>query len=448
MRDDIISGDLTKGPEWKVLLNFSLPLLFANLLQQLYLIIDSIIVGQFIGVEALAAISACYFVYYFIISLMIGIGSGITIVVAQYFGAKRFEEVQLAATSFIIFILFAGILLSIGGIYFSESIFRIIQTPEDVIPLAVEYFHIYIGGSFIFLIFNSLISILRGIGDAVRPLVFVFLSTLINGILCFIFVVFGKWGVQGAAWATVIAQLLGVIVAIFYTNLKHPIISFKWNRLKFNTKIFMQGVRIGLPTSIQQSAIALGMIALLGVVNTFGTATLTAYGAAGKIDTFVFQPILALCSALTAFTGQNIGAKRFDRIKQGLRCSLFMSAVISIFAAIGIFFFGDEIMMLFTNDREVISIGKGYLTIVCSFYIVHGLMNTYNGVLKGSGDSFFPMVVSLISLWLIRIPFSYIFGNLWGVSGVWWSIVLGWILGFIATYIYYKKNNWKKKAVA
>ncbi|MDD6210185.1 MAG: MATE family efflux transporter [Bacteroidales bacterium] len=447
MSEDVMPGDLTKGPEWKVLLNFSFPLLLANLLQQLYLIIDSIIVGQFIGVEALAAVSACYFVYYFVISLMIGVGSGITVIVAQYFGAKRYNEVQLAATSFIIFILFAGIFLSVGGIYFADDIFQVMQTPAEVIPAAVEYFHIYIGGSFIFLIFNSLISILRGIGDARRPLVFILISSLLNAVLCYLFVVPLDWGIRGAALSTVVAQLAGVVIAIVYTNLKHPIISFRWKRLRFDSKIFMQGVRIGLPTSIQQSAIALGLIALLGIVNSFGTATLTAYGAAGKIDTFVSQPILALCSALTAFTGQNIGAQRFDRIKNGLRYSLLISAIISISAAIAITFFGDKIMMLFTTDQEVITIGKEYLLIVCSFYIFHGLMNTYNGLLRGSGATFFPMVVSLISLWIIRIPFAYLFSEIWGVTGVWWSIVTGWVLGFVATYIYYKMNNWKEKAV-
>ena len=447
MRKNTISGDLTVGKEWKVLLYFSFPLLLGNILQQLYLIIDSIIVGRFIGVEALAAISACYFVYYFIIALIIGIGSGISVVVSQYFGARRYSDVQLATTSFIIFTVFIGVLLSFAGIYLAEEIFRAMHTPEEVIPLAVEYFRIYIAGSFIYLIFNSLISILRGIGDARRPLYFSLASTLINVALCLLFVVVFGWGLKGAALSTVIAQLVGMVIAILYINIKHPIISLRWDKLRFDAKIFMQGIRIGIPTSVQQGAIALGLIALLRIVNQFGTPTLTAYGAAGKIDTFVMQPILALCSALAAFTGQNIGAGRFDRIRNGLRYSLLLTTAISAIAVVAVLLFGKEIMMLFTTDEEVIAIGREYLLIVSSFYIFHGWMNTFNGLLRGSGATFVPMVISIVTLWLIRIPVAYLFSDLWGVSGIWWSVAPVWILGFAATFTYYRLNGWKKKGV-
>ena len=447
MSERAISGDLTKGTEWKVLLLFSFPLLLSNILQQLYLIVDSIIVGQFIGVEALAAISACYFVYYFIIAVIIGIGSGITVVVSQYFGARCYAEVQLATTSFVIFTLFAGIALSIIGICFAEDIFRMIRTPEEVIPSAIEYFRIYIAGSFIYLIFNSLISVMRGIGDARRPLYFSLIATLTNVVLCLFFVVVLKWGLQGAALSTIIAQLIGVIIAIFYINGKHPIISLRWNRLRFDRDIFLKGIRIGLPTSVQQGAIALGLIALLGIVNSFGTPTLTAYGAAGKIETFITQPILALCSALAAFTGQNIGAKQYDRIRNGLRCTLLLTLTISTAAIVLIIPFGKEIMRLFTTDSEVIAIGREYLIIVSSFFIFHGLMNTFNGLLRGSGATLFPMIISIVSLWIIRIPLAYLFSSWWGVTGIWWSIITAWILGFSATYLYYRMNNWKKKAV-
>ena len=447
MSEEAISGDLTKGKVWKVLLLFSFPLLLGNVLQQLYLIIDSIIVGRFIGVEALAAISACYFVYYFIIAVVIGVGSGITVVVSQYFGARRYAEVQLATTSFVIFTLFAGIFLSFIGVFFAESIFRMMRTPEEVIPLAVEYFRIYIAGSFIFLIFNSLISVMRGIGDARRPLYFSVISVGLNVILCFLFVVTFGWGLRGAALSTVIAQLIGVVIAILYINVKHPIISLRWSRLKFDKEIFLKGIRIGIPTSVQQGAIALGLIALLGIVNTFGTPTLTAYGAAGKIETFIMHPVLALCGALAAFTGQNIGAKQYGRVRNGLRCTLLLTVIVSTLAVAVIVPFGREIMLLFTTDSEVIAIGREYLIIIASFYIFHGLMNTFNGLLRGSGATLFPMIISIVSLWIIRIPLAYLFSGWWGVTGIWWSIVTAWVLGFIATYIYYRMNNWKKKAV-
>ena len=217
--------DLTVGPVGKTILGFALPLLIGNLLQQLYNLADSIIVGRFLGKEALAAVSASFFIYYFIISFVIGIGSGTSIVVSQYFGAKKLEKVQQAFSSFFIFMFIVGILLSIGGIIFAEQIFRITQTPEEVIPEAVKYFRIYIGGTFLFMTFNSVISILRGLGESVRPMLFIFMSSVLNIVLDLLFIVVFDWGIEGAARATVVAQGIGMFVALCYVNEKHPILS-------------------------------------------------------------------------------------------------------------------------------------------------------------------------------------------------------------------------------
>ena len=293
--------DLTVGPVGKTILGFALPLLIGNLLQQLYNLADSIIVGRFLGKEALAAVSASFFIYYFIISFVIGIGSGTSIVVSQYFGAKKLEKVQQAFSSFFIFMFIVGILLSIGGIIFAEQIFRITQTPEEVIPEAVKYFRIYIGGTFLFMTFNSVISILRGLGESVRPMLFIFMSSVLNIVLDLLFIVVFDWGIEGAARATVVAQGIGMFVALCYVNEKHPILSIKRKDLLFDKEVFLQSLRIGLPTSVQQCAIALGLMTLLGIVNQFGTNTLTAYGAAGKIDTLITQAILTLSGALSTF---------------------------------------------------------------------------------------------------------------------------------------------------
>ena len=292
--------NLTTGKEWKVITAFALPLLIGNILQQLYNIADSIIVGQFLGKEALAAVSASFFTYYFIISFVIGIGSGITVVVSQYYGAKQYEMVQRAFSSFFIFMLVAGILISITGIIFAEPLFRLSNTPEEIIPAAVSYFQIYIGGTFLFVTFNSIISILRGMGESVKPMVFILISTLLNISLDLLFILLFGWGIEGAARATVVAQGFGMCLALWYVRDKHPLLSIKKKDLVFDFRLFKDGLKIGLPTSVQQCAIAIGLLALLGIVNRFGTDTLTAYGAAGKIDTIITQAILTLSGALAA----------------------------------------------------------------------------------------------------------------------------------------------------
>lgn len=442
-----MTHDLTHGPVWKVIVRFALPLLIGNLLQQLYNVTDSIIVGQFLGKEALAAVSASFFIYYFIISLVIGVGSGTSVVVSQFFGAKQYDKVQRAFSSFFIFMLVAGIAPSIAGIIFAEPVFRLTNTPEEVIPDAVAYFRIYIGGTFLFVTFNSIISILRGVGESVRPMIFIFITTVLNIVLDLLFIVGFKWGIEGAARATVIAQGIGMCIALGYVNNTHPLLSIKKQDLLFDMKLFKEGLKIGLPTSIQQCAIALGLIALLGIVNSFGTDTLTAYGAAGKIDTIITQAVLTLSGALAAFCGQNIGAGHFDRVRKGLRFTMLVNLIFSLITFTAIYFFGEEMMRAFTSDQAVIAIGKEYLLIIGGFFIVHGALNIYNGALRGAGDTIFTMVTSLLCLWLIRIPLAYQLSAWYGRQGIWWAIGISIAIGFVITYIYYKMDLWKKRCV-
>ncbi|KKB53211.1 MATE efflux family protein [Parabacteroides sp. HGS0025] len=442
-----MTHDLTHGSVWKVIVRFALPLLIGNLLQQLYNVTDSIIVGQLLGKEALAAVSASFFIYYFIISLVIGVGSGTSVVVSQFFGAKQYDKVQRAFSSFFIFMLVAGIVLSIAGIIFAEPIFRLTNTPEEVIPDAVAYFRIYIGGTFLFVTFNSIISILRGVGESVRPMIFIFITTILNIVLDLLFIVGFHWGIEGAARATVIAQGIGMCIALGYVNNTHPLLSIKKQDLLFDMKLFKEGLKIGLPTSVQQCAIALGLIALLGIVNSFGTDTLTAYGAAGKIDTIITQAVLTLSGALAAFCGQNIGAGRFDRVRKGLRFTMLVNVIFSLITFTAIYFFGEEMMRAFTNDPAVIAIGKEYLLIIGGFFIVHGALNIYNGALRGAGDTIFTMATSLLCLWLIRIPLAYQLSAWYGRQGIWWAIGISIAIGLVITYIYYKMDIWKKRCV-
>lgn len=437
--------DLTEGKVWKVIVRFALPLLVGNLLQQFYNITDSIIVGQFLGKEALAAVSASFFIYYFNISLVIGVGSGTTVVISQLFGAKQYQKVQLAFSSFFIFMLVGGIILSIAGIIFAEPVFRLTNTPEEVIPQAVAYFRIYIGGTFLFVTFNSIISILRGVGESVRPMLFILITTVLNIAFDLLFILVFKWGIEGAARATVVSQGIGMCIALAYVNNTHPLLSIKKQDMLFDWKLFKESLKIGLPTSVQQCAIALGLIALLGIVNSFGTNTLTAYGAAGKIDTIITQAILTLSGALAAFCGQNIGAGRLDRVKKGVQFTMYTNIALGLLTFAAVYLFGNEMMRIFTKDIDVVAIGKEYLLIIGGFFIVHGALNVYNGALRGAGDTLFPMITSLVCLWLIRIPLAYYLSSWLGRNGIWWAIGISITIGLIVTFVYYKIGFWKRR---
>lgn len=437
--------DLTEGKVWKVIVRFAVPLLVGNLLQQFYNITDSIIVGQFLGKEALAAVSASFFIYYFIISLVIGVGSGTTVVISQLFGAKQYQKVQLAFSSFFIFMLVGGIILSIAGIIFAEPVFRLTNTPEEVIPQAVAYFRIYIGGTFLFVTFNSIISILRGVGESVRPMLFILITTVLNIAFDLLFILVFKWGIEGAARATVVSQGIGMCIALAYVNNTHPLLSIKKQDMLFDWKLFKESLKIGLPTSVQQCAISLGLIALLGIVNSFGTNTLTAYGAAGKIDTIITQAVLTLSGALAAFCGQNIGAGRLDRVKKGVQFTMYTNIALGLLTFAAVYLFGNEMMRIFTKDIDVVAIGKEYLLIIGGFFIVHGALNVYNGALRGAGDTLFPMITSLVCLWLIRIPLAYYLSSWLGRNGIWWAIGISITIGLIVTFVYYKIGFWKRR---
>ena len=428
-----------------MIVRFALPLLVGNLLQQFYNITDSIIVGQFLGKEALAAVSASFFIYYFIISLVIGVGSGTTVVISQLFGAKQYQKVQLAFSSFFIFMLVGGIILSIAGIIFAEPVFRLTNTPEEVIPQAVAYFRIYIGGTFLFVTFISIISILRGVGESVRPMLFILITTVLNIAFDLLFILVFKWGIEGAARATVVSQGIGMCIALAYVNNTHPLLSIKKQDMLFDWKLFKESLKIGLPTSVQQCAIALGLIALLGIVNSFGTNTLTAYGAAGKIDTIITQAILTLSGALAAFCGQNIGAGRLDRAKKGVQFTMYTNIALGLLTLAAVYLFGNEMMRIFTKDIDVVAIGKEYLLIIGGFFIVHGALNVYNGALRGAGDTLFPMITSLVCLWLIRIPLAYYLSSWLGRNGIWWAIGISITIGLIVTFVYYKIGFWKRR---
>jgi putative MATE family efflux protein len=256
-----------------------------------------------------------------------------------------------------------------------------------------------------------------------------------------------KWGIAGAAYATLLANGLAFGLAIYWLNKTHKFIRIAIRGLKFDKEIFQHSIRIGLPTGIQQTLVAIGGLALMGIVNTFGTNVLAGYSVASRLDSLALVPAMSFSQALSTFVGQNIGAKKIERIRTGLISTIKMSGIVTIVTTIFIVMGGHVIMSMFTNDAEVIRIGDQYLTIVSTFYILFTMMFMFNGIMRGAGDTFVPMFFSVISLWIIRIPIAYLLSAKIGAQGIWWAIPAGWFIGLSLSFIYYKTGRWKTRSV-
>ncbi len=439
--------DLTSGSEQNAIFRFALPMLIGNLFQQFYNIVDSIIVGNFINKQALAAVGASFPVIFTLISFVIGIGSGATIVISQYFGGKDYDKVVRAIDTTFIFMFFVSIIVTALGLMLGEQIFSLLQLPEELLPQAMTYFTIYIGGSFVFFGFQTTSSILRGLGDSKTPLYFLMIATVFNVLFDLLFILVFNMGIAGAALATVISQGGAFITAIIYLNRTHELIQFSFKGLVFDKEIFKKSLRIGLPTSFQQSFIAIGMTALMGIVNQFGTNVIAAYSVGMRLNSLATLPAMNFGSALSMFVGQNLGAGKIERVRKGYLSTLFMSAAISVLVTLLVVFFGRNLMGLFTQDEIVISIGAEYLLIVGSFYIVFSIMFSTMGVLRGAGATIITMISSLLSLWAVRLPIAWWLSAEMGYEGIWWANPIGWAAGLAIVLSYYLSGRWKTKGL-
>ena len=439
--------DLTSGKEWKRILRFALPMLLGNVFQQMYNIVDSIIVGNVLGKEALAAVGASFPIIFLLISFIIGIASGTTILIAQYYGSRVIDQVKRAIDTLYIFLFFASLVVTALGLGINRSLFRLLSLPEELLPEALKYLNVYVLGILVFFGFNGTSAILRGLGDSKTPMYFLIISTLTNIGLDLLFIMVFGWGIAGAAWATVVSQGGAFVTAVLYLNRTHRIIHFSIPKMRFHRRIFWQGIRIGLPAGMQIIFFSLGMTFLMGIVNRFGTNVIAAYAAAARLDSIASLPAMNFGMALSVFVGQNLGANKPERIKRGLVSTIMMSGTISVTVTLVMMLFGENLMSIFTNDHEVIRIGHEYLLIISAFYLVFSLMFSLNGVLRGAGDTLIPMFITLLSLWVIRIPASIFLSNRIGETGIWWSAPLAWIIGLAASYIYYLSVKWKANVV-
>lgn len=441
--------DMTQGSPAKLIWSFSIPMFIGNLFQQFYNMVDAIVVGRFIGPQALAAVGTSFPVIFLLVSVVLGLSMGSGIVISQYFGAKDHAKTRRAISTAITFQVISAAVVSIVGVFASRPLLVLLGTPESILPDAAAYMQIFFGGVVFMFVYNALAGILRALGDSKTPLYFLIVSTIVNVVLNVYFVVYLGWGVPGVAWATVISQGLSSALSLIYIFYRIPFLKFSRHEWSFDRDIFANMVKIGIPSSLQQGIASVGMLVVQSLVNGFGPTTMAAFAAAGRMDSFAMMPIMNFSMAISTYTGQNIGAGRFDRIGAGLKATLAMVIVSTLMVTILVFTVGAQLVTVFVSaaETEVIAMGVDYMRTVSVFYVVFGTLMVLNGVLRGAGDAFIPLFTSLTSL-VVRVAMAYwLTTTALGYRGIWWSIPIGWSIAVFVPVLRYLGGAWKAKAV-
>ncbi|HSV55897.1 MAG TPA: MATE family efflux transporter, partial [Magnetospirillaceae bacterium] len=377
--------DLTEGSETREILLFAFPMLIGNVFQQTYNLVDSVVVGRFVGKQALAAVGSSFSVLFLMVALSMGVTMGFTIIIAQYFGARDKARVRAAVDTAYLVLFCAGLFLSIAGSAFVPLILDLLRVPADVAPEAKIYLRILFAGSLATFGFNGVSAILRGLGDSRTPLYLLMAASVLNIVLDLVFVVGFGWGVAGVAWATVLSQACSFAGALVVLDKRNDFARLSLRGLRFDPGILRQSLRLGIPSGIQQTLVATGMMVLTRIVNTFGTDTAAGFAAAGRLDTFAMMPAMNLSMAVSTFVGQNLGAGKPERVRKGHSSALIMGLAISLVMGAVMILAGSHLVRLFTPDAQVIRIGARYLLIVGAFYSLFAVMFINNGVLRGAG---------------------------------------------------------------
>lgn len=438
--------DMTKGSPLKLILAFSFPMLVGNLFQQFYTMADSIIVGQFVGAKALAAIGACGSTIYLFFSLFLGLSSGIGIVISQYFGARKDSEVRRGIAGSVYLLAISSGIMTFLGIVLAKPVLNLLGTPEAIIGDAVIYFQITSAGMAAIAFYNGIASVLRALGDSKTPLIFLVAAAVLNIVLDLVFVPVFHWGVAGAAIATILAQFLSACSCLFFCFKTNPYFRFKREDFRNNKDLLGKMVYVGLPLALQNAMIALSCVLLQAVINSFGTEIVAAFTATNRIENLVVQIYVSLNTALSNYTAQNLGAGDIPRVRKGTRCSVMITAVFAFFMMLVMYIFGRTFVSWFVSDQEVIAIGASALKLVSWFFLFWGLLHIFRAVLNGAGIAWFAFISGILevvgrggaAVLLTGIPVI-------GHWGIWAAEGVTWILITVAGLICYLQRAWTRK---
>ena len=444
--EEVRINGITEGVIWKELLKFSAPLLVGNLFQQLYNTVDSIVVGNFVGSDALAAVGSSMVIINLLIGLFMGIAAGAGVLVSQYYGAKDERGVQGTMHTGLMSMFYCGIIITILGIIAAPWIVHAIGTPPEVEKLSVLYLRIFFLGSIPLVIYNMGAGLLRAVGDSKRPLYFLIVACITNIVLDLVLVVVFHLGVAGVAIATGVAQAVSAILVMYVLMHDDDIYRVHLKKLKVQKNYLLSIIRIGLPSGIQQSVISFSNIIVQSKINLFGAAAMAGYSAYNKVDTFIMLPFMSIGLASTTFVGQNIGAKKWQRVRKSANTSILMSASVTIVLSALVFLFGTKLIGLFTQEPEVIDYGHTMLLWMAPFYVLCCFTNICSGIIRGAGEATIPMFIMVGNYCVVRIIWLAIMTRLFhSIDIVFAGYPVTWLTAAVIMAIYYKKGNWLSK---
>ena len=431
--------ELTKGNPYKLIILFMLPIFIGNFFQQMYMLVDSLIVGRVIGLNALAAVGAAAPLIFLIISFVFSSTQGFTIITAQKFGAGEFDLVKKSFAASIILSSLVSLILTLISTPFSYLFLKFLNTPIDIISIANNYLFIMFLGIFATVFYNLASNTIRALGDSKTPLYFLILSSFINIFMDLLFIIKFNMGIKGAAYATIVAQTLSTILCVSYMFAKFPILHLKKQDWKLSKGFLYEHLRVGIPMGLQMSVMTIGIIAIQYVLNTFGSTTIAAFTAATRIDMMFSQVFLALGATMAVFAAQNFGANQISRIKQGVKAGAIIASALSLTIILLITIFSKYMILWFMSEinQEVVTLAKQYLYIIMLSYIFFGFLMIFRNVMQGMGHVMAPLFSGLCELFA-RIFCAIVLGNCFGYLGICVATPAAWIIGTIILCVLFK----------
>ena len=439
---------MTQGAPWKHILIFALPVLAGALLQQLYNTVDTIIVGNYSGEDSLSAVGTTAPVTFLFLAIAMGFSQGNGVLVAQYYGANDEKKLRNAASTGLILIFALGIIATVAGILLAKPIIiNLIHVPEEIITLTEQYFLIYTLGLIFQFGYNIFSSILRAVGDSSATLYFLLISSVLNVALDLLFVAKFHWGVAGAAIATDISQAVSFVAAYIYMSVKYPVFRFKFKDLKWERELAKKTVTIGFPMALQLMIVSLGLTFIQRAVNEFGKTMTASFTVGQRIEMYLNLPCNAFQTTLATYTGQNIGADKMDRVSKGTRQSVFMSALFSVFIAIAIWNFSDNIISLFGISEQSAVYCNMHIKAISLVNLILSMYIPLFGVFQGAGHGGIPTIVATCAL-TTRVIVTYLlrYSSFFGYSIIWWNGLFGFAVGFTISWSYYLSKRWQKNS--
>lgn len=434
---------LTEGNPYRLILEFAFPVFLSQVFQQLYNTADSLIVGRYLGTEALAAVSSSGTLIFLLISFFSGTSLGAGVVISRYFGAGENERVSRAVHTTVTLGLLCGIFLTVVGVVFTPTFLRWMDTDPEVMPQAVEYFRYYFLGVLAVVEYNICKDIMNAMGDSRRPLYYLIVSSVLNIVLDLLFVAGFHWGVWSAAVATTISQAASMVLCLIHLSKKGTIYQLQMKKLGLDGRMLREILRFGLPSGVQNSVIGLANVIVQTNINSFGKMATAAYGSYAKIEGFAFLPVTSFTMALTTFTGQNLGARKYDRAKKGSRFGILSAMILAELIGVCIYVFSPALMGLFTDSPEVIAIGVNQARTVALFYCLMAFSHAVAAVCRGAGRAFVPMAIMLAIWCVVRISYITIMMRfVHELSMIYWAYPLTWGISSVIYLLYYLFSDW------